>query len=65
MGNKQKIVDNLINLLNDVTKKRDETSFSCKSLQIKTILKKLATLMMNRSVLIDFQLVRIKINLMS
>ena len=65
MGNKQKIVDNLINLLNDVTKKRDETSFSCKSLQIKTILKKLATSMMKRSVLIDFQLLRIKINLMS
>ena len=34
--NKQKIIDNLINLLNDVTTKRDEAKFSCKSFQIKT-----------------------------
>ena len=34
--NKQKIIDNLINLLNDVTRKRDEAKFSCKSFQIKT-----------------------------
>ena len=33
---KQKIIDNLIiSLLNDVTTKRDEINFSCKSLQIK------------------------------
>ena len=36
LGNKQKIADNLINLLNVVTTKRDGTNFSCKSLQIKT-----------------------------
>ena len=36
MDNKQKIIHNLINLLNGVTAKRDETNFSCKSLQIKT-----------------------------
>ena len=36
MHNKQKIVDNLINLLNSVTTKRDKTNSSCKSLQIKT-----------------------------
>ena len=36
MYNKQKIIDNLINLLNDVTTKRDEAKFSCKSFQIKT-----------------------------
>ena len=34
--NKQKIIDNLINLLNDATRKRDEAKFSCKSFQIKT-----------------------------
>ena len=34
--NKQKVIDNLINLLNDVTTKRDEAKFSCKSFQIKT-----------------------------
>ena len=34
--NKQKIIDNLINLLNDVTTKCDEAKFSCKSFQIKT-----------------------------
>ena len=36
LGNKQKITDNLINLLNAVTTKRDTTNSSCKSLQIKT-----------------------------
>ena len=36
LGNKQKVIYNLINLLNDVTTKHDETNFSCKSLQIKT-----------------------------
>ena len=36
MDNKQKVIDNLINLLNGVTTKLDETNFSCKSLQIKT-----------------------------
>ena len=36
LDNKQKIIDNLINLLNGVTTKHDETNFSCKSLQIKT-----------------------------
>ena len=36
MHNKQKIVDNLINLLNSVTTKRGKTNSSCKSLQIKT-----------------------------
>ena len=35
LDNKQKVIDNLINLLNGVTKKRDKTNFSCKSLQIK------------------------------
>ena len=35
LDNKQKVIDNLINLLNGVTTKRDETNFSCKSLQIK------------------------------
>ena len=35
MDNKQKVIDNLINLLNGVTTKRDEKNFSCKSLQIK------------------------------
>ena len=36
LDNKQKIIDNLINLLNGVATRRDETYFSCKSLQIKT-----------------------------
>ena len=36
LDNKQKIIDNLINLLNGVTTTCDETNFSCKSLQIKT-----------------------------
>ena len=36
MDNKQKIIDNLINLLNGVTTRRDETNFFYKSLQIKT-----------------------------
>ena len=36
LDNKQKVIDNLINLLNGVTTKLDETNFSCKSLQIKT-----------------------------
>ena len=35
LDNKQNVTDNLINLLNGVTTKRDETNFSCKSLQIK------------------------------
>ena len=35
LENKQKVIDNLINLLNVVTTKRDETNFSCKSFQIK------------------------------
>ena len=35
LDNKQNVIDNLINLLNGVTTKRDETNFSCKSLQIK------------------------------
>ena len=35
LDNKQKIIDNLINLLNGLTTKRDETNFSCKSFQIK------------------------------
>ena len=35
LDNKQKVIDNLINLLNGVTTKRDKTNFSCKSLQIK------------------------------
>ena len=35
LDNKQKVIDNLINLLNGVTTKRDEKNFSCKSLQIK------------------------------
>ena len=35
MDNKQKVIDNLINLLSGVNTKRDETNFSCKSLQIK------------------------------
>ena len=34
LDNKQKVIDNLMNLLNGVTTKRDETNFSCKSLQI-------------------------------
>ena len=37
LDNKRKVIDNLINLLNGLTKKRDETNFSCKSLQIKNI----------------------------
>ena len=36
MDNKQKIIDNLINLLHAVTTKGEETNFSCKSLQIIT-----------------------------
>ena len=40
LHNKQKIIDNLINLLNGVTTKRDEINFSCKSLQIKNTSKK-------------------------
>ena len=40
MDNKQKIIDNLINLLNGVTTKGDETNFPCKSLQIKNISEK-------------------------
>ena len=36
LDNKQKVIDNLINLLNGVTTKLDKTNFSCKSLQIKT-----------------------------
>ena len=36
LDNKQKVIDNLINLLNGVTTKLDETNFSCKNLQIKT-----------------------------
>ena len=32
LDNKQKVIDNLINLLNGVTAKRDETNLSCKSL---------------------------------
>ena len=36
LDKKQKIVDNVINLLNSVTTKRDKTNSSCKSLQIKT-----------------------------
>ena len=36
LDNKQKIIDNLISLLNSVTKKRDETNFFCKSFQVKT-----------------------------
>ena len=35
LDNKQKMIDNLIDLLNGVTTKRDETSFYCKSLQTK------------------------------
>ena len=35
LDNKKKVIDNLINLLNGVTTKRDETNFSCKNLQIK------------------------------
>ena len=35
LDNKQKVIDNLINLLNGVTTKRDEKNFSCKNLQIK------------------------------
>ena len=35
LDNKQKVIDNLINLLIGVTTKRDEKNFSCKSLQIK------------------------------
>ena len=35
MDNKQKVIDNLINRLNVVTTKGDETNFSCKSWQIK------------------------------
>ena len=33
-------MDNLMNLLNEVTTKRDERNFSCKRLQIKTIFEK-------------------------
>ena len=51
LDKKQNIFDNLINLLNGVTTKRDETNSSCTSLQIKSLLKKLAALM-KRSVLI-------------
>ena len=40
MDNKQKIIDNLINLLNGVTTRRDETNFFYKSLQIKTTFEK-------------------------
>ena len=32
LDNKQKVIDNLINLLNGVTTKRDEKNFSCKNL---------------------------------
>ena len=35
LDNKQKVIDNLINLLNGVTTKGEKTNFSCKSLQIK------------------------------
>ena len=35
MDNQQKVIDNLINLLNGVSTKRDKTKISCKSLQIK------------------------------
>ena len=35
LDNKQKVIDNLMNLLNGVTTKRGETNLSCKSLQIK------------------------------
>ena len=61
LDNKQKVIDNLLNLLNGVTTKRDETNFSCKSCKLKIPLKKLATLM-KRSLLIDFQLLRIRVN---
>ena len=61
LNNKQKVIDNLINLLNGVNTKRDETNFSCKSLQIKNSSENLAILM-KRSVLIDFQLLRTRIN---
>ena len=61
LNNKQKVIDNLINLLNGVNTKRDETNFSCKSLQIKNSSENLAILM-KRSVLIDFQLLRTRKN---
>ena len=61
LDNKQKVIDNLLKLLNGVTTKRDETNFSCKSCKLKIPLKKLATLM-KRSLLIDFQLLRIRVN---
>ena len=35
LDKQQKVIDNLINLLNDVSTKRDKTKISCKSLQIK------------------------------
>ena len=40
MNNTQKIIDNFINLLNDITTKRDERNFSCKSLQNKNTFEK-------------------------
>ena len=40
LGKKQKINNNLINLLNHVTTHRDEKNFSCKSLQIETTFEK-------------------------
>lgn len=36
LGKKQKIINNLINLLNHVTTHREEKNFPCKSLQIET-----------------------------
>ena len=35
LDNQQKVIDNLINLLNGVSTKHDKTKISCKSLQIK------------------------------
>ena len=62
LDNKQKVIDNLINLSNGVNKKRDEKSFSCQKVcQLKILLEKLVTLM-KRSVLMDFHLLRIRIN---
>ena len=61
LDNQQKVIDNLINLLNGVSTKRDKTKISCKSLQIKNTLKNLATLM-KRSILMDSQLLRIRLN---
>ena len=40
LDNKRKIIDNLINLLNFITTKCDETNFSCKSLQTKITFEK-------------------------